>query len=143
MFRKFVVNLALRKRFSTSTRSNNKKVGLIGASYSGGQPKRGTELGPSAMRENGLVRLLNENRFEVHDYGDLKLDTVPSKLTHPKVKNLDTFLNAVKQLSERVHRATAENDVALTIGGDHSLGKFNLLNCLVNQFETFELKKVL
>lgn len=124
MFRKLTSNCTLRKCFSTSTSSNGKKVGLIGAAYSGGQPKRGTELGPSAMRENGLVKLLNENRFKVHDYGDLQLDTLPSKLAHPKVKNLGTFLNAVKQLSEQVRRATTENDVALTIGGDHSLGKF-------------------
>lgn len=122
MFRK--LGTSLRKSFSTSARSNGKKIGLIGAPYSGGQPKKGTELGPNAMRENGLVRLLNQHRFEVHDYGDLNLDT-QSKLVHPKVKNLGTFLNAVKQLSGKVHQATAENDVSVMVGGDHSLGKLN------------------
>ena len=77
------------------------------------------------MREHGLVRLLNDHRFEVHDYGDLNLE-IQSKLVHPKVKNLGTFLNAVKQLSEQVHQATTENDVCLTVGGDHSLGKLKL-----------------
>lgn len=46
--------------FSTSSiKFNKKKVGFIGAPFSDGQPKRGTELGP---------RYYILNHYNVHNY---------------------------------------------------------------------------
>lgn len=73
------------------------------------------------MRKNGLINTLNQNDFKVNDYGDLNLVTKDQN-KHPKIKNFNSFLFAVKTLSDKVHQATRENDVCLTIGGDHSLG---------------------
>lgn len=103
---------------------NSKQIGIIGAPFSDGQPKKGTELGPEVMRENGLIKILKENKFKIKDYGDLNFEKTSKilKNTHSKIKNLSSFLSAVKQLSDQVHRMTKENDVCLTIGGDHSLG---------------------
>lgn len=113
----------------TSISFGNKKVGLVGAPFSDGQPRQGTELGPEAMRKNGLVDILNQNKFKVNDYGDLKFTNTAtrSKIVHPKIKNLNSFLSAAKTLSDKVHQVTNENDVCLTIGGDHSMG-FGTIN---------------
>ena len=97
-----------------------KSIGFIGAPFSEGQPKRGTELAPDAMRKHGLINILYENNYKVNDYGDLKFEKANDH--HPKIKNLNSCLSACKQLSEQVHRSTTENDICLTIGGDHSLG---------------------
>lgn len=80
-------------------------------------------IGPESLRNHGLVKTLSGNGFNLKDYGDLKFEpSNKSKIQHPKVKNLGSFLSSVELLSKKVCNVANENDLCLTIGGDHSLG---------------------
>lgn len=48
------------------------KLGFLGACFSGGQPIKGVELGPKAIRESGVFKALEANYgVKTIDYGDV------------------------------------------------------------------------
>ena len=108
----------LSKLFST----NNLEV--IGAAWSKGQPKSGTEFGPKAFRDANLLESLAKNlNLKITDRGDIEY---PKSRVAKYVKqhDLDLFENVGYlngELSKTIAK-TNQDSTTLILGGDHSLG---------------------
>jgi arginase len=98
-------------------------VTIIGAPMDLGAGRRGTDMGPSAVRLAGLHEALAAAGFDdVEDLGDLEVPAVETlKLVDPKAKHLPAIAATCKKLAKTVRRALAHGRVPVTIGGDHSV----------------------
>lgn len=108
-------------------------IGVIGVPFGRGQPKSGVEKGPDALRECGLVKLLNNLHPErVIDLGNVNLelnsfddeeDLVSFNGSNALVTNVNQFLMAqmCKRLSGLIESAIERNILPLVLGGDHSI----------------------
>ncbi len=103
-----------------------KKIDIIGAKTSYGQPKMGVDLGPEAVRYAGLIPTLKSLNNDVQDKGNVSIDSFVDLETHSKdiVENMRNF-SQVKEFSHELARCvdeTLSNErFPLIIGGDHSL----------------------
>lgn len=108
----------IRKRF------NSKNIEVIGAVWSEGQKRKGTERGPSDFRAAGLLKSLKKSLdLQIKDLGDITLPE-DNPFEYPKKHDLDTYakigyLNG--KLSQKIAQ-TSKNVTTLILGGDHSLG---------------------
>jgi len=97
-------------------------VGMVGAAFSMGQPRDGTEIGPVYLRKAGLVDVLESAGWEVHDTGNLQLK--PGTKEVSKVHNANNS-DLVGKAAELVFSACREHAragrFALMLGGDHSM----------------------
>jgi len=87
-------------------------VGVFGACFDGGQPHRGTGQAPKLIREAGLVDRLKNMGCNIVDHGDL---------TGERGGKEEVFQFS-KNVSETVSRILGMGQVAVTLGGDHSVG---------------------
>jgi len=104
--------------------STAKDVALIGAPFSGGQPKRGVERGPQALRDAGIVQRIRNLGRNVTDYGDINVDGDYDELVMHDGYPLraPTWCGRVsEELSKKVEHAVNDNNIAVTLGGDHSI----------------------
>ena len=102
----------------------NKKIDIIGAPTTYGQPKLGVNLGPEAIRYAGLVKRIRALGLEVEDRGNIDVPRVDLERFHgPQegLRNYDEIMTVSKNLSEAVSTSVARNHFPLVIGGDHSL----------------------
>lgn len=105
-----------------------KKVGIIGVPFEKGQKKYGVSVAPAAMRYAGLLDKLKEiDGLDVKDYGDV--DTHAGlEASQTAVKNVENMSDLAlvsacnKRLSEKVSKVLRDGRIAVTIGGDHSIG---------------------
>ncbi|XP_072499436.1 arginase-1-like isoform X3 [Notamacropus eugenii] len=104
-----------------SMSSKPKSVGIIGAPFSKGQPRGGVEEGPTALREAGLIKKLQEQECDVKDYGNLSFVDVPNDTPFQIVKNPRTVGKANEQLTRVVEEVKKNGRTSLVLGGDHSL----------------------
>lgn len=101
-------------------------VGLIGAAFSGGQPRGGVEQGPARLVEHGLISQLVDLGWKVDfdekfpTYEHLKPIESDAHL-HPKLKNTSYVSAVCKSVADSVKDVVSKGHLALTIGGDHSL----------------------
>lgn len=87
-------------------------VGVFGACFDGGQPHPGTGQAPSLIRGRGLVAKLESLGCNITDHGDL---------TAERGGKEDVFKFA-EEVSGSVSKILGLGQVALTLGGDHSVG---------------------
>ncbi|KAJ3415182.1 Arginase, catabolizes arginine to ornithine and urea [Chytridiales sp. JEL 0842] len=99
-------------------------VGVIGAGFSGGQPKGGVEQGPTMLVEHGLLKQIEDLGWGVDmdekfpNYDQFKPETSAAT---GKLKNA-TYVSRVCEDVYKTVKATCEKGhMALTLGGDHSL----------------------
>ncbi|CAG8483150.1 10692_t:CDS:2 [Paraglomus occultum] len=100
-----------------------KTVGVIGCPFSGGQPRRGVDLGPLRIIEYGLLEQLIDLGWEVEFDGHRNLEKLRptydpdiGKLKQPR------FVSKVcREVSKTVESHVRKGQLALTLGGDHSL----------------------
>ena len=93
-----------------------------------GQPREGTDNGPSMLREAGLAKELAKLGWQVEDAGDI--NHVAPSADDPKgdprhlhnMKNSYAVGKGCQQVYERVAKQAAEGKFVLTLGGDHSIG---------------------
>ncbi len=87
-----------------------------------GAGRRGTDMGPSAVRLAGLHDALAAAGFDdVEDLGDLDVPAVETlKLVDPKMKHLPAIAATCRTLAAKVRDALRRGRVPVTIGGDHS-----------------------
>ncbi|KAI1301260.1 Arginase, hepatic [Halotydeus destructor] len=97
-------------------------IGVIGAPFSKGQLKGGTEKGPQVLREAGLVGELRRLGLNVHDHGDLDFELAAEHETELNLKSSRSVARAVAKLSSKVSSVLQDGHLPLTLGGDHSLG---------------------
>ena len=94
------------------------KIALIGAPSSAGARKVGQEQAPQALRDAGLMQILEQDGHEVVDLGDTTLVTFAPDSAHPKQQNLPLVLDTLNEVRERVNVAVTDKNWPLIIGGD-------------------------
>ncbi|KAJ3042910.1 Arginase, catabolizes arginine to ornithine and urea [Rhizophlyctis rosea] len=98
-------------------------VGVVGAGFSGGQPRGGVELGPTRLIEFGLISQLQDLGWTVDfdekfpNYEHLK----PKEADIGKLKNAKYVSAVTQSVSKSVREICEKGAMALTLGGDHSL----------------------
>ena len=98
-------------------------VSVIGVPLDLGAGRRGVDMGPSAMRNAGLVEKLRGLGREVVDEGNLVAPVVES-LAGPGNENaryLEEIAGVLEALAERVRGARLAGRLPLILGGDHSI----------------------
>ncbi|XP_053600753.1 arginase-1 isoform X2 [Plodia interpunctella] len=100
-----------------------KKVGVIGVPFEKGQKKYGVSIAPAAMRSAGLIDHLKEiDGLDVQDYGDIETSSNNDPNLVENMSHLALVSACNKRLSERVSQVLRDGRIAVTIGGDHSIG---------------------
>lgn len=103
--------------------SSRAPVSVIGVPLDLGAGRRGVDMGPSAMRNAGLVGTIRSLGLEVADEGNLATPVVES-LAGPGNENaryLHEIAGVIEALAERVRRAKLAGRLPLVLGGDHSI----------------------
>ena len=98
-------------------------VSVIGVPLDLGAGRRGVDMGPSAMRNAGLVDRIRSLGREVADEGNLAAPVVES-LAGPgdeKARYLAEIAGVLEALAERVREARLAGRLPVVLGGDHSI----------------------
>ncbi|CAG8480348.1 371_t:CDS:2 [Cetraspora pellucida] len=100
-----------------------KNVGIIGCPFSGGQPKEGVDEGPIKMVEYGLIDQILEMGWNVEFDGHRKLtDLKPTEDPNiGRLKKPRYVSRVTKAVADAVESNLRRGQLALTLGGDHSL----------------------
>lgn len=101
----------------------NRKVGIIGAPITIGQPNYGVDLGPSAIRYAGLHNHLNAMGVDYTDYGDVPVPNRGSNIKDPEtqLKNLEEVATGNEAIANMVKEVHQKGEFPLVLGGDHSI----------------------
>ena len=98
-------------------------VSIVGVPLDLGAGRRGVDMGPSAMRNAGLVDRIRSLGREVADDGDLAAPVVES-LAGPgndSAHYLDEIATVLEALAERVRGVRRAGRLPVVLGGDHSI----------------------
>lgn len=103
-----------------------KKVDVIGAATTFGQPRLGVDLGPDALRYAGLATMLSNLGHAVNDTGNVHSDIKVDVENHSikmgsNLLNFDAVLDFSYRLAKQVDNSVSNGSFPLIIGGDHSL----------------------
>ncbi|MFD2611460.1 arginase [Paenibacillus gansuensis] len=95
-------------------------VSLLSVPFGYGAGRHGSEMGPQAIFNAGLMRQLSELQIPVQDEGPL---TVPQHYnsTHPRLKYFHEIIELNTNLAAKVSEIVARNSFPLVLGGDHSI----------------------
>lgn len=101
-----------------------KTASVLGVAFSGGQPKAGVEEGPIRLVEYGLVDQIKGLGWKVDmpepfDYTSLRPASDPNYGT---CKNPGYVGAVTKRVYEDVKSIVEQGKLAITLGGDHSIG---------------------
>ncbi|CAL8107081.1 unnamed protein product [Calicophoron daubneyi] len=116
-------------------------VHFLGVPVHKGQPKNGTQLGPTLIRNSNLVAQLGQIGVNVVDHGDVDVGETnePEEQRIFGMRNLHSFINSTVKIAEAVEEIlsaslhTHEPDGQQTVeplvllGGDHSLATGSIL----------------
>ena len=98
------------------------RVGLLGVPLDLGAGRRGTDMGPSAIRLAGLTRHLERLGIEVTDHGDQAVATPERRAPgDPSFRFGSHIVRTCTRLRERVKAILADGAMPLVLGGDHSI----------------------
>ncbi len=97
-------------------------VKIIGVPMDLGASRRGTDMGPSAMRVARLGPRIERLGHAVEDLGNVYSPTVETKTAgHTSLLYADEILTVCETLSRRVERVARAGQFPLVLGGDHSI----------------------
>ncbi|MFZ5643730.1 MAG: arginase [Bacillota bacterium] len=98
------------------------KVEIIGVPMDLGANRRGTDMGPSAIRYAGLVQTLLQMGLDVTDSGNINVPVAESiKAAKAGLIFLNEIAGACKKLGDMVCAALRRGNFPLVLGGDHSI----------------------
>lgn len=101
---------------------SNKTIKIIGVPMDLGASRRGTDMGPSALRIAGLGNKIRQLGLKVDREEDIP---VPAMETRPvedsKARYKPQILDVCTQLAHRTKEILDAGDFPLVIGGDHSI----------------------
>ncbi|HEX9710368.1 MAG TPA: arginase, partial [Candidatus Thermoplasmatota archaeon] len=98
------------------------KVRILGVPMDLGSERRGTDMGPSAMRAARLERRLEELGHDVTDGGNVATyEPETRKVRDEKIRFLAEIVRACETLAKRVDTAIHQGAMPLVLGGDHSV----------------------
>ncbi|KAJ1564692.1 Arginase, catabolizes arginine to ornithine and urea, partial [Cladochytrium tenue] len=102
-------------------------VNVIGACFSGGQPHSGVDMGPEMLVKHGLLRQLSELGWQLenekpnfHKYDQYK-DEPGMTDRVGRLKNARYVSRVAQSIFQSVQMSCSLGNLALTLGGDHSL----------------------
>ncbi|WP_040329152.1 arginase [Clostridium ihumii] len=101
------------------------QINVIGVPLFLGCDKKGVDLSPNQLREQGMLDILRKNNHTVFDLGNLYVPSISECdkfSSHPKMKYLNTIVEVNSNLAQTVYSSLNSNSFPLVIGGDHSLG---------------------
>ena len=98
-------------------------VSILGMPMDLGAGRRGTDMGPSAVRLAGLHRRLAQAGFDdVEDLGDVEVPAVETlKPGAEDAKHVEAIAKACRVLAKQVRGALERGRTPVVLGGDHSL----------------------
>ncbi|MDR7567003.1 MAG: arginase [Armatimonadota bacterium] len=98
-----------------------RSVGILGVPMDLGSNRRGTDMGPSAIRYARLVESLSSLGCAVRDFGNVSFP-VPEQLQEgsSRVRYRDAIARVAEEVCEQVERILAEGAFPVVLGGDHS-----------------------
>jgi arginase len=102
-----------------------KAIGIIGFPQDIGASRRGVDMGPYALRAEGLLSAIEALGYVVRDYGNvpcLGIEDVRlrSTSTGPALNCLEAIIHNMGALKQRVQQVLADGAMPVVIGGDHS-----------------------
>lgn len=102
---------------------DNGRIALLGAPVDVGASRRGTLMGPAALRTAGLVGVLEGLGYQVEDHGDIAIrDLKPtSDIPSPNAKHYAEIQAWSQVLSARAFELARSGAIPVFLGGDHSL----------------------
>ena len=99
-----------------------KLVKIIGVPLDLGASRRGTDVGPSALRIAGLGAALRRMGYEVALEEDIPAPAMETRRSEDKkARYKPQILDVCTRLAERVKKIMDSGDFPLVIGGDHSI----------------------
>ena len=102
--------------------SDRTTIRIIGAPVDLGASRRGTDMGPSAMRAAHLHTRLQKLGYAVQDDGNVFAPEMEQRASPDDgLRYADEILGACGELADRVAAAIADGVVPLVLGGDHSI----------------------
>lgn len=97
-------------------------VEIIGVPMDLGADRRGTDMGPSAIRYAGLYNALLKMGLAVVDNGNIDVPVPESiKVAKPDLVFLDEVVEVCKKLRDLVYAVLTRGNFPLVLGGDHSI----------------------
>jgi arginase len=99
----------------------DKSIRIVGVPMDHGASRRGTDMGPSALRIAGLGAALRRLGYQVAREEDVTVPAMETRASDSPLKFREIILAACTELAERVRGILDEGDLPLVIGGDHSI----------------------
>ena len=97
-------------------------VKIIGVPMDLGASRRGTDMGPSALRVARLGPRLERLGHNVEDLGNIYSPTVETKTSaNTSLLFADEIIRVCETLARRVEKVVSAGDFPLVVGGDHSI----------------------
>lgn len=101
-------------------------VGVIGCPFSGGQPKAGVDTGPHHLIDFGLLEQIKDLGYEVafgghQQFAEVMTNTKEHDPDIGKLKRPRYVGRVTQAISKEVEAVCRRGELALTLGGDHSL----------------------
>jgi arginase len=97
-------------------------VRIIGVPMDLGSNRRGTDMGPSALRAADLAPNLEKLDHSVEDGGNVFAHEPETRSTDEAgMRFVDEIVRTCEAVGRRVRSAKIEDEVPLVVGGDHSL----------------------
>ena len=98
------------------------KVRIIGVPLDLGADRRGIDMGPDALRNDGLATKIAELGIEVDDAGNVYVPRLSyGQPENPKLKHYEDVLCACRKVRDLVSDAIRDGYFPLVVGGDHSI----------------------
>jgi arginase len=99
-----------------------KEVSIVGAEIDLGQTRRGTDMGPNAIRYSGLAERLDGLGIDVFDGGNIVAELPEvAGLSDRQTLYLPAILASCKEIAARVGAIVRAGRTPLVLGGDHSI----------------------
>jgi arginase len=99
-----------------------RRVRIIGVPLDLGASRRGTDVGPSALRIAGLGAALRRLGYEVALEEDIPAPAMETRRSEDKqARYKPQILDVCTRLAKRVREVLGEGDFPLVLGGDHSI----------------------
>ncbi|MDQ4026728.1 MAG: arginase [Actinomycetota bacterium] len=104
-----------------------REVSIVGAEIDLGQTRRGTDMGPNAIRYSGLAERLDGLGIDVFD-GDNIVAELPevAGVSDSQTLYLPAILASCKEIAARVGAIVRAGRTPLVLGGDHSIAMGSL-----------------
>jgi arginase len=97
-------------------------VRILGVPLDHGSNRRGTDMGPSALRVANVGDTIRAQGHTVRDLGDVYTPTVETReVVDEGLRYLDEVVQVCENLARRVEDLAEDDIFPLIIGGDHSL----------------------